>query len=260
MAQRQRGGRAPVEGPAGQPLPQRGPVFVGDTCHRFVAQPGSVLEQPPAQVDILAGVQGLVETADFDDGRTAAHDRRAGHIGHRPVGHHRRLTRTEIQRGTRGLVAGNSGTAGIQCDDPRGRQRHRRIAEVAEQCLQPAAPGQHIGVQEGHEIAAAAPQSGVAGSGRPPTGRVADDVDLAGRLRGVDAHRYLRAVVDDHHPQSAQRGQQAVQSGGVVAHRDHHRHIAVGGSPGRTRVGDGGVQQRTGQVRAGRVSDLDPAA
>ena len=39
-------------------------MVVGDQRDRLVAQPGADLDQPPAQIDVLAGLHGLVEPAD----------------------------------------------------------------------------------------------------------------------------------------------------------------------------------------------------
>ncbi len=39
-------------------------MIVADEGDGLVAQPGARLDEPPAQVDVLAGLQGLVESAD----------------------------------------------------------------------------------------------------------------------------------------------------------------------------------------------------
>ena len=63
MSNRQRRGRTAVKGLARKPIPQLRAVIVADLGDRLVAQPGAGLDKPPAQVDILTGAQGLVESA-----------------------------------------------------------------------------------------------------------------------------------------------------------------------------------------------------
>ena len=58
------GAAEPVERLARDPVPQFGPMVVGDQCDGFVAQPGAGFDQPPAEVDVFSGLQGLVESAD----------------------------------------------------------------------------------------------------------------------------------------------------------------------------------------------------
>ena len=241
-------------------------MVVGDASHRFVAQPLAALHQPPAQVDVLSGVQCLVESTDRQHRRAPAHDRRTRHVGHRPVGPHRRLPLAEVERGADRLVAGDRAAPVVQGDDPRCGHCHGGIAEVPKQGFQPAAPGQHVRVEESHIVGPAPGQPGVAGGGRAPAVVVPDDLNGAGgavELAVVElsvVHRSQRAVIDDHHPQSAQRPYQPAQPGGVVAHRDHHGDVAVGRAAGRAGVGHRGVEQCAGQLRTGGVTHLQSAA
>ena len=99
---------------------------------RLVTQAGAGLDQSPTQVNVLTGTHGLVEAADITQIRSATNDCRAGYVGNGGVGNDRSFALTEIQRRTHRLVARDRIVGVRQADDPRGNQRHGRIAEVAE--------------------------------------------------------------------------------------------------------------------------------
>ena len=87
---------------------------------------------------------------------------------------------SEVQRRPDHLVAGDRVVDLGQADDARRDQRHGRVAEVAEQRLQPTAPRNHVGVQEGHEVGADGGQTGVARRGRTPADRVPQHLQVTG--------------------------------------------------------------------------------
>ena len=72
----------------------------------------------------------------------------------------------------------------------------------------------------------------------------------------TDLNRPSRSVVDNDHPKTVQRRDQATQSEVVVAHGDHHGDIALVGVTRRTRVGDGCIQECAGQLCADIVAHL----
>jgi hypothetical protein len=172
-------------------------VIVSDEGDGFVPQPGPLLDQSPAQINVLAGLERLVESAQLLEHGGAADDRRTGDIRHGSVGNHRRFPQSEVQRGSHGLVARHQVLRLAQADDSRCDQRDRRITEVAEQRLQPPAPRHHIGVQERDVVGVARSHAGVAGGGGTLAAVVPQDLNIAVHLREVGLlYRGGRPVVD----------------------------------------------------------------
>ena len=69
-----------IERLARQPLSQLRSVIVSNQSDGLVAQPRAGFDQPPAEVDIFAGPQRLVEPTQFPQDGAAADDRGARHI------------------------------------------------------------------------------------------------------------------------------------------------------------------------------------
>ena len=72
--------------------------------------------------------------------------------------------------------------------------------------------------------------------------------------------RGCRAVVHHHDTHAAQRRNQPMYSRSVVTHRDNDRNVTMRRPAGRPRMGDCGVEERAGDLRAERVVHLEPAA
>lgn len=135
---------------------------MGNQRDRLVPQPEARLDQTPAQIHVLADGHRLIESADLQDGRASANDRCTGHIGHRPVRHHRAFPFTEVEGRTHLLVAGDQVAALTQGDDPGRRKGDVGVAEVPEEAFQPPLPRYHIGIKERYEFIVAVGNSSVA--------------------------------------------------------------------------------------------------
>ena len=180
-----------------------------------------VLDEPPAQVDVLAGLQRLVESADLGHHGASADDRGAGHVGDRAVGHDGCLPLPEVQRGAHRLVTGHQAVRLRQVHYARCHQSHCGIAEVAEQRLEPATPGNHIGVEESDEVGGTHGQAGVTRGGGPLAAGMAKHLDVAVHaleVRVLDRRR--RAVVHHHHTHATQRRDQPMYTRIVVRARE----------------------------------------
>ncbi len=131
---------------------------------------------------------------------------------------------------------------------------------MTEQRLQPAAPRNDVGVEEGDEIGGAHRQAGVARGGGPLAAGMAQHLHVAVRalevsfLDGVD-----RPVVHHHDSHAAQCRNQSMNSRQVVAHRYNDGHITMRRSACGARMGDGGVEQCACDLRAERVVYLEPS-
>ena len=176
---RQRGRRTTVKCLARNPIPQLRAVIVPDLGDRLVAQPGTGFDKSPAQIDVLAGVQGLVEAADVAQFGRAADDRRAGHIGDAGVRDDRGFALAKVQRRAHRLIAGYQMVGLGQTDDSRSDQCHGGVTEMTEQSLQPAAARHDVGVQEGDEVRLAGGQTGIACCRRPSALRMPQHLDVA---------------------------------------------------------------------------------
>src|SRR4029078_12437151 len=110
---------------------------VSDWEDASVADPAASLDEAPAQVDVLAALERLIEAAQVLDHGATADDGGTGDVGNSPVRHPRRLTQTQVERGAHRLVTGHEVVGLPQPHDPRCDQRDGGIAEMSEQRLEP---------------------------------------------------------------------------------------------------------------------------
>ena len=261
MSDRKGGGRFSVKSSAREPFSQLCAVLVGDHGDGFVSQPRTGFDKPPAQVDVLARLQRLVETADLGQRRAPADDRGAWHVGDGAVRHDGRLALAEVQRRAHRLVAGHQAVGLRQVHYPRCDQSHCGITEVAEERFKPATSRHHIGVEKRDEVGGAYGQAGVTRCGGPLAAGMAQHLQVAMcavEVRVLDRRR--RAVIHHHHSHATQRRNQPVDTRLVVAHWNNNSDVTVGRSASRPRMGHGGIEQCAGDLRAQRVVHLESAA
>ena len=225
---------------------------------RLVAQPGTGLDQSPAQVDVLAGTHGLVEAADITQRRSATNDCGAGHVGNGGVRNHRSFAVTEIQRRAHCLVAGDRIVGVRQADDPRGDQRHGRDRR-SDRAELPASRAAGRRRNPGRRRTPSCRRRGRYYGPRPDpcSARAATSRCRSARpaksscVIGVDEPSSTTTIRKPRNEVS-----QPTQAKSVVAHRNYDRDVTVRRTARGPRVGHRRVEQGPGQLGADRVAEL----
>jgi hypothetical protein len=151
-----------------------------------------------------------------------------------------------------------------QRDDPRRRQRHRRVGEAGEQRTEPPGLRDHVGVEERDERRARGREPRVAGRGGAPRLRVAHERRSRPLRDRPDARGVRGTVVDDDRGAEVrgQRGEQPGEPVDAVLHRHDDGDVRRGRDRSHRlgrRVRDARVEQPARELRRHRVADLERA-